>query len=954
MKNIFKKILFVALVAVLGGALTGCNRKEEMKQFSVSFKGFGPGYVSLYATVPTPTTVAYTISEEPIVDLPGMPWNATTLNLTGQKTTFYADGEQQLLDFPIEENKKYYVYLVGLLGEDFSKMYTYEFETGKFEFTQLATVIAVAPDGYKVHIKVPETVKASRHGEPGSRAIRYTQGDLMIYNFYKDSNDDYFNLLYNAGKYVTEDTVIEYSDKLNWGEAGADVNEDGVVDDNDMSMLWNPIAPGEPIVFIAGEFEWMAEPEEFKKGGEFEEYSYTRDRFAFPGGWEDGYYYPCLDAKKYWAYYGIDIDKLPEEETEPATKGAGVVSDVDVSTAVDAYWTGAFQKKIFRSRVPAELDAEFRVEVSDLRSVDATVTIYPEGEIYRYLFTVLDDGAYAQLLELLNGRTDYVQWAVTSYFAMYNFGQIQVVAETGTTMAPPIEFALTDFFYDVPSDTKYHVLITGMSGDIGSPQCFTHYTFSTPSKTKTRGPHIVVTPLDGKDGNENLSTPYSAAFNIKCTSTADNKVVKCYYGANYKTEWVYNVNSGSNSYESLGKTTEFSEEEIEKINSNKGYTMYIPSIDGETTRLVVVGYNDENISNGIDQYEDVTEHSAVADCTTPYAKAEDLSYNELLDKDILVGDWTLTATVSDGTVAKQKVSIKRKFVEGKDYPSAAEIPADVLKIYQNTTKWTDSEIQGYYEEFKKIASIYNKDRLRNQNKLLLEGWLDDSNGSLTYLNPWDLFKHEKISTVDVASMFARFGPKIYIHVNKDMNGKDSLSVTANKMFVSPVADWSVPFYMAGVRSDLTENNTVFQYSDNDGNYAGALKFPVEMSETRDTIIIKPLTAEGALWYPNVIGISTGVGGSTSYVIEKTIVSEVVLTKGWNEEEVTEPTPVVTKSAPRAVRISPIGDVDFVKYSEMSDFKGVVAPIRMKGEVMTLEKVQENFEKFREKNAKRIR
>ena len=106
MKNIFKKILFVALVAVLGGALTGCNRKEEMKQFSVSFKGFGPGYVSLYATVPTPTTVAYTISEEPIVDLPGMPWNATTLNLTGQKTTFYSDGEQQLLDFPIEENKK--------------------------------------------------------------------------------------------------------------------------------------------------------------------------------------------------------------------------------------------------------------------------------------------------------------------------------------------------------------------------------------------------------------------------------------------------------------------------------------------------------------------------------------------------------------------------------------------------------------------------------------------------------------------------------------------------------------------------------------------------------------------------------------------------------------------------------------------------------------------------------
>lgn len=953
MKNIFKKILFVALVAVLGGAFTGCNKKEEMKKFSVSFKGFGPGYVSLYATVPAPTTVAYTISESPIVDLPGMPWNATTLNLTGVKTTFYSDGEHQLLDFPIEENKKYYVYLVGILGESFSEMYTYEFETGKFEFNQLATVIAVAPDGYKMHIKVPESVKKSKHGEPGSRAIRYTQGDLMIYNFYKNDNDDYFNLLYNAGRYVTEDTVVEYSDKLNWGEAGADINEDGVVDENDMSMLWNPIAPGEPVVFVAGEFEWMSEPDEYKKGGEYEEFSYLRDGFAFPGGWEDGYYFPCIDAKKYWEYYGINIDKKDSPDSKAETKGAGIVSDIDVSNDTDAYWTGAFQKKVFRSRVPAELDAEFRVEVSDLRSVDATVTIYPEGEVYRYLFTVLDDGAYNQMLELLNGRTEYVQWAVTSYFAMYNFGQIQVAAETGTTMAPPIEFALTDFFYDVPSDTKYHVLITGMSGEIGSPQCFTHYTFSTPTKTKTRGPHIVVTPLDGTEGTENLCTPYSAAFNIKCTSTADNKVVKCYYGANYKTDWVYNVNSGSNSYESLGKTTEFSAEEIEKINSSKGYTMYIPTIDGETTRLVVVGYNDENISNGIDLYEDVTEHPSVADCTTPFAVAENKDeWNDLLDTDVLVGDWTLTATVSGGEVVKQKVAIKNRFVAGKDYPSSAKIPEDVKSIYKTATSWTDDEIQGYYDEFKAIAKSYNTDRLRNQNKLLLEGWLDDSKGSLTYLSPWDLFKHEKISAVDVASMFARFGPKIYIHANKDVNGKDSLSVTANKMFVSPIADWSVPFYMAGVRSDMTENNTVFQYSDNDGNYVGALQFPVEMSETRDTIIIKPLTAEGALWYPNVIGVSSNLA-SVSYILEKPIISEVVLTKGWNEEEVA-PAAVATKSAPRAARISPVGDVEFVKYSEMSDFKSVVAPIRMKGEVMTLEKVQENFEKFRKENAKRMR
>ena len=931
MKNIFTKILLAAFVTVFAGIITGCEPEPQIKQFSVSLKGYGPGYVELNVTVPYPVTVSYIVSTKPKSNM-----TETVLNMTGTKTTFYNDGVHQLLDYEIAENTKYYVYLVGVLGDKFSKMYTFEFETGEFVFDQLATVIGVAPDGYKMHIKVPESVKKSQHGQPGSRAIRFTQGDLMIYNFYKNSNDDYFNLLYNAGRYVTEDTVLEYSDRLNEGEAGVDVNEDGVVDSNDIAMRWNPIAPGEPVVFVAGEFEWMSEPDEYKKGGKYEELSYTKKGFSFPGGWEDGYYLPCVDSAKYWSNY--------KETKAPATKGAGIISDINLDSPVDESWTGAFARKIFRTRVPAQLDADFEVRVEDLRSVDATLTIVPDENIYRYLFTVLDDGAYNQMLELLEGKTEYLQWAVTSYFAMYNFGQIQVVAENGTTSAPPIEFALSEFFYDVPAATKYHVLITGMSGDIGSPQCFHHYTFSTPEKTKTTGPNIVVTAL------KDQCTPYTAAFNIKCTTVDVNKAMRCYYGANYKTEWVYKVNQGS-SYESLGMTTQFSATELEAINSDEGYTMYIPSIDGETTRLVVVAFNDENISNGIDQFEDVTAHPAVEDCTTPYAKADNIVYNPLLENNSpLNGEWTMTAAVQGGEVVKQKVNIKNRFVAGVDYPTT--LPAEVLEVYRKATKWTDEEIRGYFDEFQSLVTEYNNNRLKYQNKLLIEGWFDDSQGSLTYLSPWDLFKHEEISTVDVASMFARFGPKIYLHVNKDINGKDSLSVTANKMFVSPVADWSVPFYMAGRRSDVEENNTVFQYSDANGGFVGALEFPVTMSETRDTIKIKPLNAEGALWYPNVIGVGTGLGGGTTYILEKPIVSEIVLTKGWDDAEL--PDQPATRSAVPSAKVSPVKAVDFVRYTEMSDFKSVRIPKKVKGEVMTLEKVHQNFEKFREEQLKRMR
>ena len=968
MKNFFNKILLVALVAVLGGALSGCNPEQEIKPFSLTFKGFGPGYVSCYVTLPHPVTASYVVDDIPREDIEEDPY-MLLLEGNGTKTTFYTEGVQQLLDFPVEENKKYYVYLVGLLENGPSKLYKYEFETGEFEFSQLATVIGVMPDGYKMHIKVPESVKSTEPGTPGSRAIRYTQGDLMLYNFYKSSNDDYYSMLYNAGRYVTEDTVVEYSDRLNYGEAGADINEDGVVDENDMSILWNPIAPGEPVVFVAGEFEWMSEPADYKKGGQYENKTYTVNGFPFPGGWVDGYYLPIIDGEGYWNYYGrpggwagtdkedeTDAEGAPTSSSTPATKGAGIIGNINLASDIDQFWTGAFQRKVFRTRVPAKLDADFKVSVDNLKSVDATLTIEPDENVYRYLFTVLDDGVYHQMLELLDNKTEYVQWAITSYFAMYNFGQIQVVAESGMTSAPPIVFNLTDFYYEVPSDTKYHVLITGMSGEIGSPQCFKHFTFSTPQKTKREGPNVVVKALPEK------TTPYSAAFNIRCTSTENNRAERCYYGADYKTGWVYSVNgNSSNSYESLGKTNTFSAEDIAEINSPSGLDVFIPTIDGETIRLVVVAYNDENISNGINQYEDPTSHPAVADCTTPYAKADDYkSWNDLLDTDELVGDWTMTATAAGGKQLSQKVSIKRMFTAGEDYPTA--LPQDVFDMYKKKTSWTDTQIKGYFDEFRFLSEDpqkgFNTGRLRNQNKLLLEGWFNDSQNTLEYLSPWDLFRNDTISTVDVASCFARFGPKIYIHVNKDKEGKDSLSISANKMFVSPIADWSIPFYMAGRRSDLEEDNTLFQWSDAAGNYVGPLTFPVTLSEDHKTITIRPFEAYETLWYPNVIGVSETLLYGVQYVIENPVISEVVLTKGWTDEPAEPEIPATraSRSMKAAKSVCPKGDVEFGKFYQRNDFTKVrrAEPVQVDGEVITMEKLQENFEKFRKELVKRMR
>lgn len=928
MKNFFSKILLVALMAVFAGALTGCNPEPQQKPFSVTFKGFGPGYVSLHVTLPSPTKVAYTISEKPI------PVTETLLNMTGTKTTFYTEGEYQLLDYPIEENKSYYVYLVGLLGESFSQLYTYEFQTGEFVFDQLATVVGLFPDGYKMHLKMPSSVVAADKGKPGSTAIRFSHCNIMMYNLRRESSDDYEFLLWNGGNYVRKDTTLVYNDASNYGQVGFDANEDGVTDENDKGMLWDPIAPGEPIVFIAGEFEHMAEPEGLSK-----DENHVVNGFFFPAGWDAGYYLPCVDSTKYWSVYA-----------GTKTKGAGVVTDIDKTSDIDQAWTGAFQRKIFRARVPAVLDAKINVRVEDLRSVDATVLIEPDENIHRYLFTILDEASYQYLLKLIDYKEEYIQWAITSYFAMMEFGALEVSPGAGEITAPIASIALSKFFNSVPSDTKYHVLVTGMSGDIGSPQCFYHHTFSTPAKTKDYGPDIEVTALP------EMSTPYAAAFNVKCTETPENPLVSCYYGANYYKDWVLEVNGGS-SYEALGQTTPFTEEEMEQICSEDGYTMYIPSIDGAKTRLVVVGWNDENISNGVDTYEDVLAHPAVDDCVTPYAEAEDLSVNPLLDPlssnnytPLLNGDWTMTATVINNgktEIQKSKVTIKNALVEGVDYPS--HLPDSVLKLYKEVTKMTDDEIRGYFDEFKTLAGIYNEKRLRNQNKLVLEGWLNhpaDTTGRLNLMTPWDMFVSREVSTVDVESMFSEYGPKVFIKVGKDANGKDSLAVTANKYFASPVANWSVPFYLAGYANRET-NNTMF-YWGTATEFQAPLEFPVVLSEDKNTITIKGYQANGETYYPNLIGEDYSIMTGTVYILDYPIVSDVVLTRGWDGGKTVDQT-AATKSASwgmRAFPVRPDGKPTLGKYGKRTRFEKPETTRKIDYEFRSYDQIMESLEKYK--------
>ena len=522
---------------------------------------------------------------------------------------------------------------------------------------------------------------------------------------------------------------------------------------------------------------------------------------------------------------------------------------------MDDYWTGAFQRKHFRVQEPEVMDAKVEVKLANVTPVNATLEFYPEEGVEQYAFGIFDENMYEEVLKLLNHNEDYLQWAVTSYFGAYTFGT--------KVAAGAVQADLTSFYYQsaITPETKYYVIVTAMGDSAGSKQSYSTFEFETTAKVKD-APEVEVTVVKDE------VTPYKAAFNIKCTSFEDNPLTEAYYGANYVRDWRLAVNGGSTYFGLVNGNNAFQASELEKINSAEGLTIYIPSVDGETTRLVVVGYNDEYTPNNVSGYEFIEDCPAATDCTTPYAEAKPY-VDENLYKD-LVGEWTATATLTNAEGTKtydhsSKITIAADLY---DYPSS--LTKDVYDLYAKSD-YDKEEVDAMWYEFKQLAEEVTEERLENQNRLVGIGWLDDdSYDRLDARTPYDLFIAPDYSSVDVSSLYNDYGPKWYIETSKGKDGKATYSVPFDWNFLPPSANWSIPFYLGAMQKD-----TWYTVLAGDGWDAS---FPVTVSEDRNTVTIHPLVlTDGTKMFPNMIGIDPTMGTQ----LQNPVISEVVLTRGWS-------------------------------------------------------------------------
>lgn len=864
MKNLFVKIALVAASALFFGLLTGCNPEGEDLPFSVRVSNAGTNSLQLEVVTNgiSVSEVAYIVNETADVQMQPLLVFAdadSIVNVSSNRkfkidslfTYVMGDKVKKLLEADVD----YYIHCAARTNEGFyNQTYMLKARTADYtNFTEMLSVVDTYHNGYKLRITAPASVK----NNPEKYAVRYTFTCLPMYLMNKMKGiPDYEMLTTNAGMHTTRSYTLDFD---NTNEVLYDDYGEPVIDERGETVwIHDPIVPGEPTVVLGAQFQWV-----------------EKDDPLCPYGWNSGYHLHTFDEERW----------LAEKETVQLSKTEGMEWENDE----DTFWKGDFQRKFFVVDQPSEIPGAdediIEVEEVELTAVKAVFNVIPSDDVELVCYALLDNATYNAVLPWLDNNESYMQWFVTSWLAVY---------ELGAKTAPGAVTVTTDDLYyeGIEAETKYHLLMVALGDEEGKSQKFIDYTFTTPAKSKP-APEVVVTAhsldnsklyIDKEYHNEHA---FYAHFNIK----APNKDLStAFYAANYVKDWVSKLNSDKATYADVVTSgTSFTDKELAAINSDEGLDIKIPTVDGETTRLVVLGKNDEYTPNDL-KVKNPADSKAIADYTAPHAIGEP-PVNSTLFED-LQGEWTATATIcfseyvldeNDNQVLtrtlhewKSNVLISDAY---EDFPSV--LPESVYDAYKVSMgeKYDKTMVDYWYDDFKTQAQNYNKYRLSHQNRLLVQGIVDyDPYDRLDSVSPYELFCHDKYSSYNAAQIFYDFGPKWYL----DIEEGDVVTVPFSYESMAPVTNWQdVSYYLCAMWYDMNDNqnstSAFVEAADDRG-------FPVEISDDKNTITIKAIPNEddpNKPLYLNVVAIQNGVPSAYA-----PFMSELVLTRGWTDHETT--------------------------------------------------------------------
>ncbi len=432
-----------------------------------------------------------------------------------------------------------------------------------------------------------------------------------------------------------------------------------------------------------------------------------------------------------------------------------------------------------------------------------------------------------------------------------------------------LDFEIDDNWFNPEVDSTYIISVIGVYAEDAS--VISHDTLHvTLTKSTLPAAEVVITGCENPYGDP---TPNLVWFNIK--SVGETPVFAAKHIANYTKDVVKELSYGFTYADLITYYGgELSEEDVQAINSDEGLYLSLYSLEDAENTLIVAAYNEEEseaIYTGVSRAAALPAQPEVSstlfedlkgDWTArvirlkseydyeiwDYVTSVDTTYSTIT----LGGDFDNSPETFDANHEAYEMVYNDYFMSALD-KGASEEEAAVA---------AEKRVAEQFAEYKKMVTKY-EEKYKGQNYILGLG-LEEAH---TFATPWDLFCSPEYSAYDAEELFYAYGPKLFFQVQQD--GSLSLLGDANILSLPPVAAWGwYEFVLAGNNPD---DSSVF--------YSG--EFPVEVSDDKNTLIIKGVEEQGMKFYPAIgyqdWGLSYLEGGFQT-------IADIVLTRGAVAED----------------------------------------------------------------------
>ena len=247
LKNYYPFLLTGIFILTLG-SISGCKTPEE-EQEEPTPEVTEPSVEIAFASSDA-NSAAFTVKTAEIAQIAyaafaGTPEAEQTEDVLFMNGTVLEceDGESEITVSGLEPNTSYTLYVAATTVDDeyYGEVVTQDFSTGDYEDD--VTMVDIGYNSFTVHVKIPESVKEN------GNVLRFSYGNLVMYNYNKSgwmASTDAQTLEANGGFFITNDSTIYYGPE----------NEVYIDEYGDEIVLHDPIVPGEPIMFLVGEFTW--------------------------------------------------------------------------------------------------------------------------------------------------------------------------------------------------------------------------------------------------------------------------------------------------------------------------------------------------------------------------------------------------------------------------------------------------------------------------------------------------------------------------------------------------------------------------------------------------------------------------------------------------------------------------------------------------------------------------